>query len=176
MAWALPLDSEGHAGHVSPSMKAKKTPEPTLSWDEIGFLCHGMSFASRPMAEATGDITEEYSLGPRGAWMLVLIDVGNVYPLDIANVFRIGRSLISAELVRLTDAGLITSVQSPTDGRRTELRLTPLGETVRDRVRQQLRDLVTKQLAHYSRDELMLCARILSDFRGGGRPEDGSKR
>jgi len=139
-------------------------PVTHMPWAELGHLLHGMSFASRPMHVATREITEQYSLGPRGAWILVLIDNGHVYPLDITNVFRIGRSLISAELARLTDAKLIDAVKSPDDGRRTQLALTPLGAETCRRVRDQLRTLVARRLAGYSHEELMLCARMLSDF------------
>lgn len=150
-----------------------KSEEPTLNWDEIGFLCEGMSFASRPMHEATRNITEEFSLGPRGAWILVLIANGHIYPLDITNVFKIGRSLISAELARLTEAGLITSVKSPHDRRRTALALTPIGEDARRRAKEQLAALVLDRLKDYSRDELLLCARMLRDWRANG-PSEGA--
>ena len=149
-----------------------KSEEPTLSWDEIGFLCEGMSFASRPMYEATRNITEEFSLGPRGAWILGLIDNGHIYPLDITNVFRIGRSLISAELARLTEAGLITSAKNPEDRRRTALTLTPLGRDARRRAKEQLAALVLGRLKDYSREEMMLCARMLHDWRANG-PSEG---
>ena len=166
------LDSDRRAVDFTPSMSA--TPaEPAMSWEEIGFLCEGMSLASRPMHEATRNITEEFSLGPRGAWILVLIGSGHIYPLDITNVFRIGRSLISAELARLTEAGLITSVKSPDDRRRTALTLTPTGEDARRRAKEQLATLVLDRLKEYSREEMMLCARMLRDWRANG-PSDGA--
>ena len=140
-------------------------PKSTLSWDEIGFICESMSFASRALRPATSGITEEFSLGPRGAWILSLISNGVVYPLDIANTIGSGRSLISAELSRLTEAGLIQSRKNPQDGRRTELILTPQGEQASLRVREGLRDIVTAQLASYTPEEMLLCARMLRDFR-----------
>lgn len=143
----------------------RKPTDETLSWDEIGFICEGMAFASRPLHSATADVTAEFSLGPRGAWILVLISNGTAYPLDITNVFRIGRSLISAELARLSEAGLTTAIKSPSDRRRTELALTPLGEAACRRVRDRLSDLVQQQLHSYSREEMLMCARMLRDFR-----------
>jgi hypothetical protein len=74
--------------------KAGRAHSLNLSWDEIGFLCEGLSLASRPMGLAVRAITEEYSLGPRGAWITILIGAGQVFfPLDLTNVFQIGRSL-----------------------------------------------------------------------------------
>ena len=136
-----------------------------LTWEEIGFLCEGMSLASRPMGLAVKDINDEYSLGPRGAWMTVLIATGQTYPLDLARLFRVGRSLITAELTRLARAGLIEFEQDARDGRRTELKLTAAGNTVQRRVKDELSKLMLRRLAGYTREELLLCARMLHDFR-----------
>jgi DNA-binding MarR family transcriptional regulator len=144
----------------------KRTERLKLSWDEIGLLCEGLSLASRPMGVAIEGITEEFSLGPRGAWITVLIAAEQVFfPLDLAQVFQIGRSLITAELTRLTDAGLITYRQSAKDGRRAELKLTPLGDTVQRRVKQELSNLVIQRLSSYRREDILLCTRMLRDFR-----------
>jgi DNA-binding MarR family transcriptional regulator len=146
----------------------KHTERLKLSWDEIGLLCEGLSLSSRPMGVAIKDITEEFSLGPRGAWITVLIAAEQVFfPLDLAQVFQIGRSLITAELTRLTDAGLITYRQSAKDGRRAELKLSPLGDTVQRRVKQELSKLVLERLASYTREDILLCTRMLRDFRLG---------
>lgn len=145
--------------------KTSRTDPQQLSWEEIGFICEGMVFASRSLAVATRRITEEYSLGPRGAWITMLISIGQVvFPLDLTKMFRIGRSLITAELTRLSDAGLITYRKSASDGRRVELALTPLGQSVHRRVREELSTLVTRRLAAYTREEALLCGRILHDF------------
>lgn len=166
------LDSLGHAVQASVLMAPK--PKSTLSWDEIGYISEGLAFASRSLHPATRLVTEEFSLGPRGAWMLSLISNGNVYPLDIAKVIGIGRSLISAELARMTDAGLIDSRKNPQDGRRTELFLTPLGEETCRRVRAGLTKIVAAQLANYTREELLLCARMMHDFRDAAKESGAS--
>ncbi len=142
-----------------------------LTWEEIGVLCEGLSLASRPMGLAVQDITDEYSLGPRGAWITILIATGQIYPLDLAKLFRVGRSLITAELTRLADAGLIEYEQNEQDGRRTDLKLTARGNIVQRRVKDELSKLVLRRFAAYTREEVLLCARMLRDFRV---PADGS--
>ena len=143
----------------------KRRPGGTeLTAEEIGFICEGFVFATRPMRVAIKEVTSRYSLGPRGAWLLLLISNGNRYPLDLANMFRIGRSLITAELAQLTEAGLVTSRRSKLDGRRMELTLTQPGIDACASVRGSLSDLVNERLHAYSRDELLLCARILHDL------------
>jgi DNA-binding MarR family transcriptional regulator len=136
-----------------------------LSEDEIGYIFVGMMFASHSLRVATREITEEYSLGPRGAWITRLISTGDVvFPLDLTKSFRIGRSLITAELNRLIEAGLIVYQKCPQDGRRVELKLTPLGQTVQQRVKDKLASLVTRSLASYGREDALLCARMLHDL------------
>ena len=137
-----------------------------LSWEDIGFICEGLAFASRLLWSAVEDVTEQYSLGPRGAWIVRLVGRSEMSPLDLTNVFRVGRSLITAELVRLTQAKLITYEKSAADGRRVELALTPLGRTVERRIKDSLSKLVSERLSAYSRDEIMLCGRMLRDIRG----------
>jgi DNA-binding MarR family transcriptional regulator len=149
-----------------------------LSWEEIGFICEGLVLAPRPLRAATRSITAEYSLGPRGAWIVNLISIGAVvFPLDLTKFFQIGRSLITAELTRLSDAGLITYSKSANDGRRVELALTPLGQSVQRRVKTELVKLVTRRLESYTREQAILFGRMLHDFGivvapKGAKPEE----
>lgn len=151
-------------------LRAEPTPTGPLTWDDIGFLAHGMSFASQPLHKATDGVTKRYGLGPRGAWILNLVEIGLVFPHELAEMLRIGRSLVSAELARLTDAGLLTSRQGTKDRRRSELALTAAGQTAREEVQRELARLMTETLAHYTPEELRLCARILSDMRQAAAP------
>jgi DNA-binding MarR family transcriptional regulator len=154
--------------------KASRSNGLSLTWEEIGLFCEGASLASRPMGLAVKDITDEYSLGPRGAWITVLISTGQIYPLDLAKMFRVGRSLITAELTRLADAGLIEYEQNAEDGRRTNLKLTSRGNAVQRRVKEELSRLVLRRLTTYTREQVLLCSRMLHDFRVGGGEEDES--
>lgn len=136
-----------------------------LTWEEVGFLCEGFAFASTPLRLATNAVTRDHDLGPRGAWIVMLIGSGTRYPLDIARIFRVGRSLVTAELVRLSDAGLISTRAGEADRRRSELALTAKGRDALALIRGELTDLVAERLAAYSHDEIMLCARMLRDMR-----------
>jgi DNA-binding MarR family transcriptional regulator len=136
-----------------------------LVWHDIAFLVHGMAFASQPLHYATDAVTERYNLGPRGTWVLNLVAIGLNHPHELAEMLRIGRSLVSAELARLTEAGLIVARQGTRDRRRSELALTPSGEEALNEVRDELARLVTESLGHYSPQELRLCGRILADMQ-----------
>ncbi len=139
-----------------------------LSWTELGFVCQGLAFATRPLRQATVEVTREYDLGPRGAWILDLISNGVHYPKELAEVFAVGRSLITAELVRLESAGLITAQVGDRDRRRSQLALTPLGEQAGARIRDELSRSIRGNLARYSDDEVRQFAQMLRDVRGHG--------
>jgi DNA-binding MarR family transcriptional regulator len=154
--------------------KDRSARDLSLTWEEIGFVCEGLSLATRPVELAVQDITSEYSLGPRGPWIAILIATGQIYPLDLAKLFRVGRSLITAELGRMAEAGLIQYEQNKEDGRRTNLKLTARGNTVQERVKKELSKLILQRLAAYSRKEVLLCAQMLRDFRVPAGEDDGS--
>lgn len=162
----LPSDKTAPTAQASAgTKKTERADGQELTWDEIGFICEGLVLAPRPQRDATRSITEEYSLGPRGAWIAVLISIGEVvYPLDLTKFFHIGRSLITAELTRLSDAGLIVYRKSANDGRRVQLVLTPLGHSVQRRVKAELTKLVTRGLASYTHEQALLFGRMLHDF------------
>jgi DNA-binding MarR family transcriptional regulator len=137
-----------------------------LDWDDIGYLINGLAFAQTPVREATNGVTQKYNLGPRGAYILRLLANGLLYPLDLANALCCGRSLITAELARLTDAGLVDSQPGQTDRRRSELTLTALGQKETDKLRLEIRRIVSANLADYTPDEVRRFAVMLHAARG----------
>lgn len=136
-----------------------------LTWDDLGLLCHGLVFASRPIMAASKGVTERNSLGPRGAWLINLIEAGVVFPHELSEVMGIGRSLMSAELARLTEAGLITSKPGATDKRRTELALTEKGLAEHKVIHAEIDRILRAGLANYTPEEVRLFTRMLRDLR-----------
>ena len=112
-------DSEKPLRDISSDL-GRRTPERApkpgggaFAWDEVAFLAEGLAFGPRALRAATAKVTERYNLGPRGAWILNVISHGVAYPLELASVFCVGRSLITAELSRLTEAGLVNAKAPP---------------------------------------------------------------
>jgi len=136
-----------------------------LSWEDLSPVLEGLAFTQRPLRAATRQVTRAYDLGPRGAFILSLISSGKIYPLDLSEMLKAGRSLITAELARLTEAGLVSASPGRHDRRRSELSLTPLGQQACQRVRDEMARIVRRNLAGYSVDEVMLFARMLRDVR-----------
>lgn len=122
----------------------------------------GLVFAQRPINSAGKEATERLDLGPRGTFILSLVNRGVRYPKDLAMVLQVGRSLISSELSRLTEAGLIATTAGD-DRRRSELSLTAAGEAVNTAVRARLVAKLELGLSDYSADQAQLFARMLRD-------------
>lgn len=137
----------------------------SLDWDELGLVVEGLAYGQRPLNAATRQVTQQYDLGPRGPWILSLIWSGKCYPLELSQALNTGRSLITAELVRLTHAGLITATTDIADRRRSQLALTPLGRKACEAVRAEMARIVRRNLAAYTPDEVRLMIRMLRDVR-----------
>jgi len=135
-----------------------------LVWDDIGYLSHGLVFGPRPLLQATRGVTERYSLRPRGGWVLHLIGGGLFHPHELSDVLKIGRSLVSAELARLTEAGLITSSTGKSDKRRSELKLTTAGEEALAEIRAELFRSLTSALKSYSPVQVRMLSKMLHDL------------
>jgi DNA-binding MarR family transcriptional regulator len=142
-----------------------------LSWDEIESVAQRMIFASRPLHAAIHGIVRDHDLGPRGPWIVLLVRNGQTTPGKLADLFGIGRSLVTAELVRLFDANLISRERRGDDRRLMALVLTEAGEQVFQQVKAGLSGLINTRLRNYSRDEILLCARLLQDI-AAARPEN----
>ena len=150
---------------VASQPRATTNQPAELGWDELGFICEGLSFGQRPIRAAARSITQRHNLGPRGAFILSLISNGVAYPLELAAIFKVGRSLITAELTKLAEAGLVVATPGEDDRRRSRQALTPAGDAACEEVRNAMAHIIRRNLAGYSPDELRLFSRMLHDVR-----------
>jgi DNA-binding MarR family transcriptional regulator len=116
--------------------------------------------------KAREGVTERFDLGPRGAWIIGLIEAGVNAPTALTDVLCIGRSLVTVEINRLLQANLVTGVRSEQDGRRTVLELTDEGKRVARELRDTVDEFVTSRLAGHTREEVLACIELLQDFVG----------
>ncbi len=154
------------SSETSPEPERAKAA-PVLSRDEIGFFSQSLSAARGQFTQATKAMCAEFGLAPRGPWIIGILGRTPMAPHALAEIFSVGRSLITAELAKLSDADLIHQEKDASDGRRVTLSLTPLGRKAYDRLGADMGGFLTQRLAGYSREEILLCARMLSDFAKG---------
>ncbi len=158
-------------GRHTPWREAR-TDSSTIERAEISFLAEGLAYGPRALRAATRKVTERHDLGPRGAWMMTVIAHGVTYPLELAAIFGVGRSLVTAELARLSEAGLIATQPSSTDRRKTELTLTPLGREADREVREEFIAIVRTRLAGFDAAELRIASEVL---RALSYADDGTR-
>lgn len=137
---------------------------PQLTASEISAFCNAIGLAPRQLAQSREDVTARYDLGPRGVWIIGLIEGGVTSPSGLTGALHIGRSLVTAEITRLTEAGLITAVQDAVDGRRVNLALSAAGHRVANELRRAIGTFVTQRLAGYTRDDVLAATRLLQHF------------
>jgi DNA-binding MarR family transcriptional regulator len=143
--------------------------KPVLSRDEAGLFSQALTAARSQFSLATRDLCAEFGLGPRGPWIIGLLGKKPLAPHALAEIFHVGRSLITAELAKLAGAGLMVQNRDDGDGRRITLSLTPAGRLVFRRLGDDLLAFLSQRLSGYSRAEIMLCAEMLGDFARGGQ-------
>jgi len=147
---------------------------PSLDAGDISAFCNVIGLAPRQLVAAREVVTERYDLGPRGAWILGLIERGVRSPSALTEVMRIGRSLTTSEINRLTEAGLVDGRQSAADGRRVDLVLTREGQRAADELRAALTQHVNARLSGFTREQVRDCIALLQAFTGASRIEDSA--
>lgn len=143
-------------------------PPSAVEWPDLAPIIEGLVFAGRPIGEATQGVTDRYDLGPRGCHILSAINSGISFPLDLASLLKIGRSLVTAELNRLTAAGLIEATPGKDDRRRSELSLTAKGLQASIEVSGELDRIIRNNLSAYTAEEVRLFSRMLADVSRSG--------
>ncbi len=142
---------------------------PTKSGDEAAreyaeAVLNTVGIAARRMLRLMDPVTVAHSLGPRGASMLTLIDRGAVHPAQLAEIYEVGRSLITAEIARLIAAGLVVRDEFELDKRRASLTLTALGKQVSAECFAAYTQAVESSLGRYGPKQRALFRKMLEDL------------
>ena len=138
-----------------------------LSHEEMRAFTHALTAARGQFAHVTKALCSEFGLGPRGPWIIGLVGRSGLAPHELATFYNVGRSLITAELNKLVEAGLLLQTREQRDGRRVTLSLTSAGRAVYDRLETDFHVFLSSRLAGYSREDVALCTRLLGDFAQG---------
>lgn len=137
---------------------------PGLDWSDVAAFVQAVAHAGAPLSEASLPVRTRLGLGPRGTMILNQIGSGRVQPSEIAEALNIGRSLVTADLARVEEAGLV--VRTPgADRRRVELSVTAKGVEVMLEVKANLEKLIRERIGHRSKAEIDACTELLSELR-----------
>jgi len=165
MPWRANLDP------TQVSLPSRKDgPPPVLTPEEISDFCHSLAAARDQFGHGVKSITAQYGLGPRGPWIIGIVGRMSVSPHQLADFFSVGRSLITAELVKLAEGGLIEQVKDQLDGRRSTIKLTVRGKQAYAHLQEELNAFLAERLTGYTPEEIRLCAQLLADFSKTSRP------
>lgn len=79
---------------------------------------------------------------------------GEVTSTELADVFSVGKSSITAITTRLTDREILKRNRDESDRRIVYLSLAEYGKELHSRTRTQIIDVISAYMVHYSKDEI----------------------
>lgn len=133
-------------------------------WNELRSIIEGLVFAARPIRAAAQKVAQKHGISHQSAYILSLLQGGLIYPVELASTLQVSRSLITKEITRLQEAGMITAEQDAKDKRRTILALTAVGESICGEVRAAMARDVQVKVGRYSAGQIKLFGEMLRDF------------
>lgn len=148
-----------------PTRAKPRVISPTL----VGRFAEALRLAQRELLSAAQEVRDEYSLGPRGTWIIGLIATGRVMTQsDVVKRYKIGRSLIADEVAQLTRSGLVRAEPNASDRRHLDLTLTPLGVRANRRMGEALVRRLEERLGRaYAAEDIEFCIELLLAVAGG---------
>jgi DNA-binding MarR family transcriptional regulator len=108
--------------------------------------------------------SQEHGLGPRGIWMLSWISEGHGFPGYIAKAMKLPPSVVSGDLRRLVEAGLVVSERSGEDARRLRYTLTPPGAALLSQAHGLYVAALEGKIASYPAKDMRTMLRLLYEL------------
>lgn len=152
---------------------SKAGTRPGLAWTEIGQFAEALTFARRALFTPIDEINADYTLGPRGIWVIGLIASGRIRTqADLARHFGIPKSMVTEQVALLVSQDLVATAQSPDDKRQKTLSLTSRGRALNDRLGAAFEAKLDQLLGRYSAEDVRFCTELLNALAGSaeGRP------
>ena len=146
---------------------SKAGTRPGLAWTEIGQFAEALTFARRALFTPIDEINADYTLGPRGIWVIGLIASGRIRsPSDLARHFGIPKSLVTEQIAMLVSQDLVATAQAQDDKRQKTLSLTPRGRALNDRLGAAFEAKLDQLLGRYSAADVRFCTELLNALAG----------
>ncbi|MGG1878987.1 MarR family transcriptional regulator [Paenibacillus cisolokensis] len=86
--------------------------------------------------------------------MLLINDIPKCTPSQLAEMFSVGKSSITAIVNRLVQAGMVERTRDESDRRIIYLSITDHGRFIFDSCRKQIRELISPYLQHFEEEEI----------------------
>lgn len=143
----------------------------------IGQLLASIGNLSTCLGAIHAQLSQRHGLGPRGIWMLSWISEGHGYPGYIAKAMILPPSVVSGDLRRLSEAGLVTRNRDGEDKRRLCYCLTPPGAALLSEAHGLYVVALADKIASYPAEDIGKTLRILYELslhtRAIVEPDDG---
>lgn len=110
----------------------------------------------------------DHGIHPSQHFLLVKIERRDTIPsqASLAEEMNVSPALVARTLKNLENGGYITRAGSDADGRRNEIAITPLGESVLAEGRKVFREMDARSFEGFSREELDALGALLEKLHG----------
>ena len=151
-------------------IKTAAITRPGLTWTEIGRFAEALTFARRALFTPVEEINADYTLGPRGIWVIASGRIRS--QSDLARHFGIPKSLVTEQIALLVSQDLVATAQAQDDKRQKTLSLTTRGQALNDRLGAAFEAKLDQLLGRYSAEDVRFCTELLNALAGSaeGRP------
>jgi DNA-binding MarR family transcriptional regulator len=127
----------------------------------IGRLLASIGNLSNSLGAIHSRYAQNHDLGARGIWTLSAISEGHASPGAIARLLMVPPSVVSGDLNRLLDAGLIERRRDGSDGRRLVYSLTEDGSALLSGAHSIYVSILGDKMASYPPEEIERLLRVL---------------
>ncbi|MCR5870999.1 MULTISPECIES: MarR family winged helix-turn-helix transcriptional regulator [unclassified Sphingomonas] len=132
----------------------------------IGRLLASIGNLSTSLGAIHARFAQDHGLGPRGIWIMSWISEGQGNPGAIARAMILPPSVISGDLNRLVEQGLVVRQRGAADGRRLDYSLTETGQALLAKAHARYVAILQGKFAEYPPDQIDALLRILFEISG----------
>ena len=150
-------DEQGRASPDDP-------PRARLPSGPIGRLLASVGNLSNMLGVVHGRYAQSHDLGIRGIWTLSAISEGHTSPGDMARLGMLPPSVVSGDLNRLLDAGMIQRRRDGSDGRRLVYSLTESGRDLLAGAHAVYVEMLGEKMGSYPPEEIDRLLRVLYEI------------
>jgi len=132
----------------------------------IGRLLASIGNLSTSLGAIHSRFAQANDIGPRGIWILSWISEGQGNPGAIARAMILPPSVISGDLNRLVECGLVVRQRAAADARRLDYSLTQAGQALLAQAHARYVEILADKFAKYPAEQVDALLRMLFEIGG----------